>query len=208
MTGFAVAPERCAYETPTILIIGTSMSAGKTTTARFIIRHLVARGLRVAGAKLTGAGRYRDILSMRDSGAATIVDFVDAGLPSSVCEPERFRHAAACMLSTIEAAGADVAVIEAGASPLEPYNGDLAVEALGDRVCLTVLAASDPYAVLGVQQAFGLKPDLVTGIATNTIAGIDLVQRLTGIQALNVKDAGSVERLGRLLDDAFGVPIS
>ena len=34
----------------------------------------------VIGTKLTGAGRYRDILAMRDAGADYIFDFVDAGL--------------------------------------------------------------------------------------------------------------------------------
>ena len=45
---------------PVILIIGTSMSAGKTTTGRVVIHELKKMGLTVVGAKLTGAGRYRD----------------------------------------------------------------------------------------------------------------------------------------------------
>lgn len=184
------------FNTPTVLLVGTSMSAGKTTTGRIIIHELKRHGLLVAGAKLTGAGRYRDILSFQDAGADTIVDFVDAGLPSTVVSSERFRHAMAYMLNRISETNADVLVAEAGASPLEPYNGEAAVTILGDRVCCTVLCASDPYAVVGVQQGFQIRPDIVTGPATNTTAGIALVEKLTGLNAINlIRD----ESLGQLL---------
>jgi len=189
MTDFVPDLEPVPYRTPTILVIGTSMSAGKTTAARVIVRLLHEAGLRVAGAKLTGAGRYRDILSMGDAGADPIIDFVDAGLPSSVCDPVRYRDAAQHLLTRIATSGVDVAVIEAGASPLEPYNGETAVAALGSAVRLTVLAASDPYAVLGVVHAFDRRPDLVTGITASTHAGIELVERLTGLRTLDVRDA-------------------
>ena len=55
-------------------------------------------------------------------------------------------------------------VVEAGASPLEPYNGSVVVDYLKDQTCFTVLCASDPYAALGVQAAFGdrLVADLKT----------------------------------------------
>lgn len=46
--------------------------------------------LRVAGAKLTGAGRYRDILAMSDAGAEIIQGFVDVGLLSNACSRQGF----------------------------------------------------------------------------------------------------------------------
>lgn len=178
-------PER-SLTCPIILIIGTSMSAGKTTAARVIIHLLKQMNLKVVGAKLTGAGRYRDILAMRDAGADHIVDFVDVGLPSSVCPPKEFRNTMRQMLSLIAAQEPDVLVAEAGASPLEPYNGAVAIEELEGKISCTVLCASDPYAVIGVSQSFGLMPDLVSGVATSTTAGIDLVEKLTGVPALRL----------------------
>ncbi len=53
---------------PVILLIGTSMSSGKTTSGRVIVHELKRRGLTVAAAKLTGAARYRDVLSLGDAG--------------------------------------------------------------------------------------------------------------------------------------------
>ena len=189
----ALAPAK--YAVPTILLIGTSMSSGKTTTGRIIIHELQRAGLRVAGAKFTGAGRYRDVLSYRDAGARFIIDFVDAGLPSTVVAPARFDAAMQHMLALLSEAEIDVVVAEAGASPLEPYNGDRAVAAIQDQLCCTVLCASDPYAVLGVREAFGIEPDLVAGPTANTVAGIELVRKLTGLEALNLLDDASIPSL-------------
>ncbi|MDX1667208.1 MAG: hypothetical protein R3350_08260, partial [Saprospiraceae bacterium] len=108
------------FDIPVILVVGTSMSAGKTTAACILIRQLKRLGLSVVGAKVTGAGRYQDILAMRDSGADQVFDFVDAGLGTSICSQEEFLRSLKVLLNLIGGAGAEVAVIEIGASPLEP----------------------------------------------------------------------------------------
>lgn len=203
MGDFVEPPGKQAFALPTILLVGTSMSAGKTTTGRVIIHELKRAGLRVAGAKFTGAGRYRDILSFQDAGADAILDFVDAGLPSTVVSEARFRRAMSYMLARIAETEADVLVAEAGASPLEPYNGEAAVAALGENVCCKVLCASDPYAVLGVQEAFNIAPHLVTGPAANTDAGVELVYKLTGLPALNLLQEASLPGLVALLKDCL-----
>jgi hypothetical protein len=95
---------------------------------------------------------------------------------------------------------ADVVVAEVGASPLEPYNGAAAIEEVGPNVRCTVLSASDPYAVTGVFTAFDNRPDLVTGLATSTRAGIELVEKLCSIEAMNVLDRSSLPRLRSILD--------
>jgi hypothetical protein len=199
MDDFVGPTPQTHFSMPVVLLIGTSMSAGKTTTGRIIVHELKRAGLRVAGAKFTGAGRYRDVLAFADAGADTIVDFVDAGLPSTVVPPGRFARAMQYMLATIAADGADVLVAEAGASPLEPYNGDTAVRMLGGNVRCTVVCASDPYAVVGVREAFKIEPDIVTGPTANTQAGIDLVRKLTGLEALNLLDSDSIPRLLEIL---------
>jgi hypothetical protein len=196
------------FEVPVILITGTSMSAGKTTTGRVLVRLLRESGLRVVGAKLTGAGRYRDILSLGDAGAEHILDFVDAGLGSTVVPEDEYRPALRNLLSRVAGLSADLVVAEIGASPLEPYNGSVAIEELGENVRLTVLSASDPYAVSGVIAAFGRRPDLVTGLATSTSAGRELVERLSGVRALNVLDRESLPELRRLLERSGLTPRS
>ena len=100
----------------------------------------------------------------------------------------------------IAAAEPDVVVAEAGASPLEPYNGKTAIDVLGDRVCFNLLCASDPYAVMGVAEAFQIQPDLVAGGAANTSAGIDLVAKLTGLTAMNLINKSARAPLAELLE--------
>ncbi len=193
------------FELPTVLLIGTSMDAGKTVAARTIIRRLTRHGLRVAGAKLAGVGRLRDVLRMQDAGADVIFDFVDAGLPSTICPQPEFEAALRPLLARIGASGADVLVAEAGASPLEPYNGETVLRELRRSLRLVVLCASDPYAVVGVMQAFELRPDLVSGRATSTEAGIALVERLSGVPALNMLEPATEAPLDALLEERLGL---
>lgn len=206
MKDFVAPIEPQQLNIPVILLIGTSMSAGKTSSGQVIIRALNYLGADVVAAKLTGAARYRDILKFRDAGARRVFDFVDAGLPSTVCPEPTFREALELLLSKIAACNADVLVAEAGASPLEPYNGATVLEYLGGLAIFTVLCASDPYAVLGVQTAYGdhLQADLVTGPAANTTAAVSLVNELSGHKALSLLDRKTYPELVALLKDALG----
>ena len=188
MSDFALRSDSHEFSVPTLLLVGTSMSAGKTTTGRRVCKELDRADLHVVGAKLTGAGRYRDILSFLKTGAREVYDFVDVGLPSTVVPEDRYRSAIRPLLNHINARDPDLLVAEAGASPLEPYNGAAIIDELGDNVVCTILCATDPYAVVGVQQAFGLTPDLVTGPATTTSAAVELLKKLTGLRGINVID--------------------
>lgn len=205
MSDFAIGPATGDFNVPTVFLVGTSMSAGKTTTGRLVVHELEKMGKKVVGSKLTGAGRYRDVLSFRDAGASAIYDFVDAGLPSTVVPEADFRNAIRPLLHHINNLKPDILVAEAGASPLEPYNGAAALEELGDNIKCTILCASDPYSVVGVEKAFGLKPDLVSGPATSTSAAIDLVYKLTGVEAINVMDPDCLPLLRKVLKQTLKI---
>jgi hypothetical protein len=195
-------PER-TYDVPSVLCFGTSMSSGKTTAARMMIRQLKKRGLRVIGAKVTGAGRYRDVLTMSDAGADHIFDFSDVGLPSTVCPEDEYRDALRQLLSRMASVEADVAVIEVAASPLEPYNGQVAIDELRDNLRLKVLCATDPYSVVGAMTAFSIQPDIVTGIASNTEAGLELIEKLSGVRAINVMRKRAAPQLKAILKESL-----
>ncbi len=205
MGQFCPRLEPLALSMPVVLLIGTSMSSGKTTSGRVIVHELKRRGLKVTAAKLTGAARYRDVLSLGDAGADHIFDFVDVGLPSTVCDPEEFKAALQQLLTRIARTNADVLVAEAGASPLEPYNGSVAMSVLEENIRMLVLCASDPYAVLGVQHAFGREPDLVCGPAANTEAAIELVTKLCGVRSLNLLRREARSELDRLLGERLAI---
>ncbi len=199
MQDFVPASAKKELDMPVIMVIGTSMSAGKTTSGRIIIHELKRMGLKVAAAKFTGAGRYRDILSYADAGADYIFDFVDTGLPSTVCPPNKFKKLMSNLLSQISSTDADILLAELGASPLEPYNGSVAMKLLENKISLTVLSAFDPYAALGIEQAFDLRPDLITGPAANTEAGLALIKKLLKIKALNLVRRQALPDLQKML---------
>ena len=69
MEDFVIPVPPQDLEIPVILFFGTSMSAGKTTSARIVTHIFNSAGYRVVGAKLAGAGRYKDILALKDVGA-------------------------------------------------------------------------------------------------------------------------------------------
>lgn len=188
MADFAIKSDFHGFDVPTLMLVGTSMSAGKTTAGRRVCKELDRAGLFVIGAKLSGAGRYRDILSYLKTGATEIFDFVDVGLPSTIVPEADYRAAIRPLLSYIDDLHPDLLVVEAGASPLEPYNGAALIDEIGDNVVCTILCASDPYAVVGVERAFGLRPDLVTGPAAQTSAAVELVYKLSGLRAINIID--------------------
>lgn len=201
MHQFAIGPRATGFSIPTLLIIGTSMSAGKTVAGRRVCEILSGAGLNIIAAKLTGAGRYRDIASFKRAGAAQVFDFVDVGLPSTVVPEAQFRAAIRPLLSHISSLRPDFLVAEAGASPLEPYNVAAAMDELGDNVRCVILAASDPYAVVGVEKAFNVKPDLVTGPAANTSAAVALVKKLADLPAINVIDRQMLPAFRDFLQD-------
>lgn len=210
MKDFVIRPRDVpTYTCPTIMIIGTSMSSGKTTAARVIIRLLKDMGIpRVVAAKLAGAGCYSDIMSMQDAGADAVFDFVDVGLPSSIVSKDEYKDRLNILLSMISEQNPDVVVAEVGASPFEPYNGSVALQEMGNRAQFIVLCASDPYAAVGAKKNFGVKVDLVTGIATSTEPGCDMVAQVAGIPSLSLCTEESIKELRKLLTDAVKPKIS
>ena len=204
MKQFVPDPPDVEFDLPVVLLAGTSMSAGKTFAGRVVVQQLKELGHTVAASKLTGAGRWHDTQSFGDAGADFLFDFVDAGLPTTVVPGHEYREAMLKLLPRIAATGATVAVVEAGASPLEPYNGGTLVDLIGEHVVFTILCASDPYAVVGIQHSWGRTFDLLAGPTANNAAGVALAHELTGLPALDLLDAGTYSSLRQRLEEVVG----
>ncbi|MEM7050005.1 MAG: hypothetical protein AAF604_10110 [Acidobacteriota bacterium] len=189
---------------PFVLIAGSSWAGGRAEVAQTVVRSLGRAGERVVALRLTGVGRHRDVLALRDAGAVASFDMVDVGLPSTVCPAGEYRVALEGLLQKLGEWNPTVVVADVGPSPHEPYNTGLAIDRLGGALRATVLCANDAYAVVGLVQSFGLAPTLVTGPATYTSAGISLVEKLTEIQAFNVLDRRTAGELLTVLRSALG----
>jgi len=96
-----------------ITVVGTSMNAGKTTTAAHLIKGLSRSGMKVGAAKLTGTGAGGDRWLMIDSGAMEVVDFTDAGFASTyhATLPE-LEQIQSHLMGHLHGLGAEVIVLE------------------------------------------------------------------------------------------------
>jgi len=99
--------------TPVVTVVGTSMNAGKTTTAANMIKGLSRAGLKVGAAKVTGTGAGGDVWLMKDSGAAAVYDFTDAGYVSThLTAVSELENIASNLLAQLAHDAVDVIVLE------------------------------------------------------------------------------------------------
>lgn len=204
LSDFVPSPGDAAFALPSVLVAGTSMSAGKTLTSRAVVACLKQLGFRVAAAKLTGAAGYKDALGYGDAGADHIFDYVDAGLSDTLGEPVVVEAALTALFKRIAATDADIFVGEIGASPLEAYNGMTVLNCLKSHIRMLALVANDAYAARGFQETVPFKPDFVTGPAANTSSSTALVRTLTGLNVLDLGASEGIDTLRKLLQEKLG----
>lgn len=144
---FAVdASARMIDPPPTIVaVVGTAMDSGKTQTAAFLVRGLIAAGLRVGYAKITGTGAGGDTWLLKDSGADPVLDFTDAGLPSTyLASPEEVERVLVTLTAHIAQEGVEAIVLEVADGIFQRETASLLRSPVYARlVGGTVLAARD-----------------------------------------------------------------
>ncbi|MCA8967207.1 MAG: DUF1611 domain-containing protein [Planctomycetes bacterium] len=111
---FALGPPAAQRSSPVVVAIaGSSMNAGKTTTAEQLALGLSRHGWRVGAGKVTGTAAGGDAWRLRDAGAWPVIDFTDAGHASTYCLPApEVERVFDRIVAGIAQAGVDVAVIE------------------------------------------------------------------------------------------------
>ena len=153
-----------------ILVVGTSMNAGKTTLCANVIRTLRECGLRTAALKLTGTGSGGDLWKYQDSGALEAMDFGNVGLASTAGMDIRVLDAAIGRLCAAVSPQADVIVAELADGILQRETSQLLQQSnLRARAGSILFAASDPLgAAAGVQllASWGLDVSAVGGLMT------------------------------------------
>ncbi|MFN0058047.1 MAG: DUF1611 domain-containing protein [Planctomycetota bacterium] len=115
LRAYALAPVELPrdYQPTPIAVVGTSMDSGKTQTCVHLVRGLIAAGLRVGYAKVTGTGAGGDYWLLRDAGADPVLDFTDVGLPSTyLLSPEEVARAMCSLCAHLAHHGVDAVVLE------------------------------------------------------------------------------------------------
>jgi hypothetical protein len=207
-SGVVAPSEQLQPLPPSIWLVGTSMNSGKTRAACAVVRQAVRAGYTVGVAKLTGVALKADVLGMRDHGATHAVTFADAGLPST-CGLDALPVARGC-LNHLATKGVDLMIVELGDGLLGTYGVRelLAAPDLRASIGGLALCASDPVGAFGgkvILEGLGLGVDVVTGPATDNLAGTDTAGAL-GMSAINaVQDPAG---FGQALLDAAGLASS
>jgi hypothetical protein len=177
---------------PLIVISGTCMNSGKTTTACEILRLLSAKGYRLAAAKVAGVATQRDLYNMLDHGAVTGLTFSDAGLPSTVQNLDAVVPAAKGILAALNRHAPDAIVVELGDGIMGRYGVDLLLKdaELMGHARAHVLCANDLVGAWGGLRYLGdlgLTVDCVAGPATDNSAGVEYIEQRFGAAAANAR---------------------
>lgn len=156
-----------------LLVVGTGMNTGKTTTGSRLVKALLRRGLRVAVAKLTGSVCQNDWCEWGATGAVDVRDFSDHGFPSTSRASEAELVALfETLLAASEPVGPDIVVMEIADGILQRETRMLlSSEAVRRRVGGVVLTAScSSSALFGIAQLGGLGHEViaVSGLVTNS----------------------------------------
>jgi hypothetical protein len=128
-----------------IAVVGTGMDAGKTQSCAYLVRGLIAAGLRVGYVKVTGTGAGGDTWLLKDAGASPVLDFTDAGMATTyMASPECIDAALVTLTAHIAQAGVDAVVIEIADGVLQRETGALLRSAVfADIVGGILIAAQD-----------------------------------------------------------------
>jgi len=173
---------------PIVAVLATCMDSGKTTLICKLAQHFRNNGLNVMGTKLTGVAFMQDPLKMKDNGINTVMDFVDAGLPSTCGNTEDAIAAACGVVTEINKIEPGLILAEFGDGIIGEYNVESIIThpSFKKHIIMTVVAANDLMAAWGAKkkmEELGFQIDLLTGPAVNSQVGVDYIEKNFGITA-------------------------
>lgn len=195
-------------ELGTLVVLGSAMNVGKTTTAAAITRGLARAGVRVGAGKVTGSGSGKDHWAYQDAGAAVVSDFVDFGMPSTFGYPTpRLIMTMFGLRDELVGQGADAVVLEVADGVLQPETRALAARLPG-LADATVLAVADPLgAMAGIEvlAGQGVAVDVVSGLVSASPLACREVMAATGLAVLSPGElvaGAAVDLLARVPEGA------
>lgn len=188
---WALRPARITARGPKVIaVVGTTMNAGKTTTAANVIRGLAQAGFDVGAVKVTGTASPNDTGFFRDAGANPVLDFTDAGFASTYRVSDiELEAILETLLSNV--AHKQVVVIEIADGLFQQETNVLLRSPLFKRVVDgVVFAAGDAMgAKAGIEwlHANGLPVLAVSGVLTRSPLAIREAEAATGMPVLTLQ---------------------
>jgi hypothetical protein len=189
---FALRAQRgsTAARPRTVLVVGASMNAGKTTTAAQVIRSLSGQGRRVVAAKITGTACRKDPGMLADAGAVRVLDFTDCGYASTAhCAPRELVGLASDLRAALLEDRPEFIVLEIADGIFQRETRLLLQDGgFRDTIDAVLYAAGDSLSCeSGVRwlREWNYNVAAVAGPVANSRLGIEEVQSATGVACLN-----------------------
>jgi hypothetical protein len=166
--------EKRSPRSPMILICGTSMNSGKSMAATACCWSLSTLGYNVRGAKITGTAGLKDILHMNDAGAGHYADFTYLGFPSTY---KLSIEELLFIFNNIDLKYANNPknfwVVEFADGIIQRETAMLlSSPEVQSRIHKLVFCANDAFGAIGgiriLKERFGLKPDALSGLCSNS----------------------------------------
>lgn len=179
-----------------ISVLGTSMNAGKTTSAAYLIRGLKSAGFKVGAAKITGTGAPKDANFLIDAGAHPVFDFTDAGYPSTyLLSTEQIETILSTLTHHLAASCVDVIVLEIADGLFQQETKALCLShQFSKAVDGIIFAASDPMgAAFGANWLREHKLPIVgiSGLFTNSPLAIREVEEAINLPVFTLNTLNS-----------------
>lgn len=210
LSHYALNESTTTRAVPCVAVVGSSMNAGKTTSAARIIHGLRRAGYRVGAAKITGTGSGGDYWKFHDAGATVAVDFTDAGYVSThrVATAELLRVAER-LTDHLAAGGAEIIVVEIADGLLQQETAALLASPKLQRIINGyLLAVTDPMSALAGAEWLRAR-NLTTIALCGTLTRSPLATReaadATGLPILSLSELGSPQ-IAHLLMSALHLP--
>lgn len=171
---YGIRPIETVARVSTIVVVGSSMDAGKTTMVSGIVHGLSSAGFRVNAGKVTGTACAKDLLNMLDAGANSVLDFSRAGFSSTAAASEQEIHELCnTIVSHLSADSPDYVVLEIADGVVQRETrmvlDYLVDQGQIDHLCLAVHdAMAAPTCIDFLRSNWGLEVRVVSGMATMT----------------------------------------
>ena len=194
-TGFRARP-RPGGQPRVVLVVGSGMNAGKTTTAVKLTRGLRQRRLKVAALKVTGSVSPNDRSELLATGAEYVRDFSDYGFPSTHrLDPAVLEDLVGTMLADAFDVRPDVVVVEIADGVLQTETQALLrCSWLRELAHGAVVAAGCSLSALKSIEVVGdagLCVLGISGVVTNAPLFVDELARHTSTPVLSSADDGA-----------------
>ncbi len=178
---------------PILLVSGSSMNAGKTTTVASLIKGLTADGFNVSAAKVTGTGSGGDLWHFIDAGVSTAIDFTDAGLVSTyLMSNQSLVKLFDDMIAHLKTPQTDVIVVEVADGILQGETKALleSAEIINATTAMIYTAGDSSSAVYGDSwlQSLGYNVLGISGVVSSNPLGVQEVEKMTSTPIFKKKE--------------------